>query len=198
MFILKNGFKTPSIFCACLILCLGASAHAFDNRPLPPSWYLLPEDGGPTISESEVGFDSYSSGARKSFERLHSLNEGILEKVPLRQGNTRRPLNAPGKWAPWHLENVILDLAISGQGSLGVLVLKGQAAASFYWRRKTAKSPTHYYRSNHETGADFVLHSDLSESQIRRGMEPVVRSVMATGKVANERRLRAELYHQDK
>jgi len=156
---------------------------------LPPEWYHLPENGGPQDSDSLSKRDTTDSFL--GVKSILKQNLTALDNMDVYLGSQEPPPGAPPDWAPWHLSNLILDLAISAQGSVGALVAEGETALEVYWRRKAKVD--RYVDEQESNQADLLITRASTTEEWKLKLEPIVKSAIATGKVENEELLRKNL-----
>jgi hypothetical protein len=122
---------------------LGEEAGRF-----PKDWYELPEDGYQLkASSNEVNGVEERKGlifrrglpfVRNSLDHLYESSVEALDESSPTLGRRDPPPNAPADWVPWHLKEIIMDLGVSLQGTIGVVAAKGAVSAEVYWKQKPA------------------------------------------------------------
>lgn len=189
--------KTKIILLLLLVYALAANASpevpTTGGIALPESWYLLPENASaekkmshfsllePVPQETTQSLDLMLQTHTRAWDQLANHNRLSL-------------LSRAGDDAmPWHLEFLALDLGVTVQGALGVMFLKGSAMMSLYWRRHAEPTP-HRNVELEETSADLVLENGIDPKELQKRIEPIVKSVLATGRVHNEENFRKNLW----
>jgi hypothetical protein len=107
------------------LLLLGLSARA--QTPVPSDWYFTPPD----FVREELTRERASA---LEIEDLMVRHARALDRL-----TEKGALKSRGDWS---LSALTLDLGLSLQGVLGVIVVKGSAAASARWRPAIARGKT--------------------------------------------------------
>lgn len=98
-----------------------------------------------------------------------------------------RPLELTQSDKKWGLRGFIFDLGISAQGVLGVLVTKGASSSTVIWTKKESTVPP----SAFEEKSDEAV--TLDGGDFTRSLEPLIQSLVKTGRVKDPVELRKNL-----
>lgn len=154
---------------------------------LPASWYQLPENGGPsTLDEPSSETDA---SVRTLFHAQTKALEGSYPSMPA-LAVLQAPPGAPSDWVPWHLDGMIASFAVSLDGLFGALLLDGTASIKGTWQLNQAPGDA---ATAPRKASAVHFDSRMTEADLGARLEPIVRSAVGTGKVQDERALRANL-----
>jgi hypothetical protein len=175
---MKAQMKTTAAGIAIAAALMTSTARAAD---LPADWYRLPEDRALMAAERASGASAadatrVQNGLGKTFD----ANSEALEKMPAAPAS-RAPDDRPKDWMPWHLEYFTTDLAVTAQGLLGVMTIKGTPAVQAFWRRQGVKPPL----PTESPGVRLVALEGPGEGT-PADAEPVIRAALASGKIRDE------------
>lgn len=97
------------------------------------------------------------------------------------------PLQLAETNAKWGLRGFMFDLAVSGQGTLGMLIAKGTPSATVVWTKRA----TNIKPAALEPQFDNTLSFD--EGDFKENLEPLISSLTKTGRVKDPVELRKNL-----
>ncbi len=166
-----------------------AAKNAFDSaRALPASWYQLPENGGSSdLEETSATADA----SVRSLFRSHTkaLESSVADVSPF--ASFAAPLGAPSDWVPWHLDGMIATFAVDVSGIFGALLFDGTASVRGIWQqvRKTPAAAS----LGAGKASSVRFESKMTQDELSARLEPIIQSVVASGKVRDERALRSNL-----
>jgi hypothetical protein len=198
---MKHIILTLIIFLNFLNLSMAAPNQP-DNQ-LPKDWYQNPEDQIQPVFESTGLFDNIREKLLSGvLGRIFKANIEVIESIPEQQmqlsaNPNRTPLRDE---APWHLEAFTTELAVYASGLLGALTLKGTPAVQVYWKKQGPKPPTPL-SSNLGTEDEviaYTLAEDVSDQNLIKELEPMIRSAVASGKIKDEADFRGQVHQAAK
>jgi hypothetical protein len=181
-----------------------------EDARLPSSWYALPEDqrDSPAFGLAPEALPAVDAAASemqtvtRSLDHVLGMHSEVLDEVAESDAVAERDaaianLEQDGKKA-WRLSHIALDLGLSAQGTIGLLLAKGEALVNVYWRHLGAPNNRDADERTPwpDDGASLAFSAPLTHDEVVARVEPLIRSVMATGAVRDEARLRAELTAQ--
>ncbi len=165
---------------------------------LPEDWFVLPEDqsgfqmSGEVNGTEERGGLTYRRGldpVSKSMDQVFSASFQALDGSDLKLGGRTKPANAPADWVPWHLKEMIMDLGVSGTGTVGIVTATGEVSAEVYFQptasHLTALGLTRVKGDDDGDPSVFRITSEMSRLEVSQRLDPVIDAVMATGRVEN-------------
>jgi hypothetical protein len=97
------------------------------------------------------------------------------------------PLKMVDSEKKWGLRGFMFDLGVSAQGTLGMLVAKGASSATVVWTKKKAQIKPQAFEPAVEATTTF------EGGDFRQNLEPLVQSLVKTGKVNDPVELRKNL-----
>ncbi len=166
-----------------LIFVVSLPVFATEEGTLPGNWYQLPEDANYSSRADWERETAPNATAVENIERLLKSHSSGLDGISNFEKSSRI---AKGDW---NLAALILDLTVSASGALGVLMAKGEATASLYWRRVQQT-----LEEQHEDGgSDLILSGEESRSDVEAKLEPIIRATLATGEVNDAPEFRRNL-----
>ena len=184
--------KLNSMVYALLLLATQYALAATPNpAQLPSSWYQ-PDSS----SKSEAAQDLTSLS--NTVDRIYGAHATALSGIeaPASSQNLAKHLAAdasgkPRDWAPWHLEFITSELALTAQGLIGALTVKGTPGIQLYWRRQGTPpaSPQTFDASD----ASVTLSEKTTVQDIQNQLEPVVKTAEASGQVKDTSNLRENI-----
>lgn len=192
-----------------LFLCLNFlnAAIAETNVPenqLPKDWVMSPEDQTHANFEAQSLFtdirEKLLSGV---LGRIFNANLQVVDSIPEQKpmawpGSRREPLRDE---APWHLEAFTTELAVYASGLLGALTLKGQPAVQVYWKKQGPKptpNPMAFKAEQDEEVLTYSLNEDVTDENLVRELEPMVKAALVSGKVKDENEFRGQVHQAAK
>lgn len=149
------------------------------NEKLPESWYKLPEDAHPTqwaALNSGISQAEDTTGASVAVDRFLKANSDALDGLsPESAQNDNK----------WRMQGFMVDLAVNHTGHIGGLLATGEASALVYWRpaRLINAGKNVPQQPSSTEAADLTVTSNTTPEQLRMQLEPIAKSVAATGKV---------------
>lgn len=159
-----------------------AAGEATYEENLPLNWYTMPEDlTRENRTEWSDQYTDLNAKQQQGIDRVLHANSVAFTKM-----EAKYPSNHRGKW---RLEACILDITLSASGVVGALVAKGQSSVALYYRNAPDRSVTVKQETVPEA-LDFTVDSDTPFDELESRVEPLVKSIMATGQVENEEELR--------
>jgi hypothetical protein len=185
--------KTISLL---FVSLLSVSAHA---NLVPENWYLIPEDQLDTQKTSKMSIRS-TSELSQSVDKIFQLGSEAIATGFKSSGfsilDSTPPPGYPKDWVPWHAEIFTTDLALSGRGLLGSLILRGTATVRAYWRKQypTKKQMAEVHlRDELEEKPSLTMHENTSPHDIVDQLEPAIQAAVASGKIKDNHDLRQNL-----
>lgn len=164
-----------------------ADSPSYDEN-LPRNWYVMPED---MDREEEATYSSrYQDLTKKQnqgIDRVLHANNIAFNKMEEKFPSRNR--------TKWKLEACILDVTLSASGVVGALVAKGQGSAALYYRKSQTDRNAPREEAAEEA-MDMTIPSDVTYDDLDARIEPLVKAVMATGQIENEKSLRENLKDQ--
>ena len=187
----------------CLLILILAAGKLFAAPMAPRDWVNLPDDQNePTLSHTD---ESPTSELESGVDRIFNAQSKALGHISIPENRISLlgdPKTRPSDWMPWHLHYVTTDLAVSVQGLIGALVIRGTPFLQAYWM-KQGTAPVPPTMSPHESTSRTQIASSSSPVAVIEAeagnmafvdqLEPAIKAVMASGKVKNEGLLRKEL-----
>lgn len=166
-----------------ILASVAPAAFAADSNPaqLPLSWYRG-DTGRQTLSASPENLD----GLRGSVDRLYGVQSRALANVADAPAAALMQASAggPPDLVPWHLEYITTELAISAQGLLGALTVKGTPGIQLHWRHQgNPPTPAPVPPAPVPQTGLVVAGDTTTLSDIQAQLEPVLRTALASGKV---------------
>jgi len=132
---MKNRTTGFLVFSAALAAGIGAgTARA---SAVPQDWVVLPEDA-PVLGATAASVRP-KRGEEPSDEqvgRILTMNGEALDGLKAAPAALATRGDRPKDWTPWHLEYFTTDLAVTAQGLIGVLTIKGTPSVQAFWRRQ--------------------------------------------------------------
>src|SRR3990167_412076 len=133
---MKTQTIASLVFSAALAVCIDTgTARA---SAVPQDWVVLPEDAG-TTGMMTVARDEKPSD--EEVGRIPSMNGEAIDGLKVTPAALASHGDRPKDWTPWHLEYFTTDLAVTVQGLIGVLTIKGTPSVQAFWRRQGQKPP---------------------------------------------------------
>lgn len=155
------------------------------NEALPQSWTTLPEEAPAQkwkLDNAGIEQAENTQGAERAVERFLNANVGALEGLNI------SPDEAKDKWG---LAGYMVDLSVTRNGTIGGLVAKGEASATVYWRPTAAIARDRVVTE--QSNADVVVTSETTPEQLSLQLEPVAKTIFASGRVKSSSVLRSNL-----
>lgn len=191
------------------VMDIGVAAPYEKAGRLVEEWYVLPEDrpqyrkplnehNGEEIRHREkVAYRRDLEAVDHSIDKILDSIRDTLGETESRTGRCTPPANRPANWNPWYLKNIIMGLGVSGSGTVGIVTSKGEVSTEIYWKRGMANLRSLGINpaggEDHRERADLVIGDSTTSFEIEAELDPIVRAVMATGRVRNEDRMRRQL-----
>jgi hypothetical protein len=127
----------------------------------------------------------FLKGMDRTFETVLNPLEAAADKFEMQDLKTPKKLK-------WGLRGMMFDMAVSFKGTVGLLTTKGIASAFIIILEKDPQLQVNTANIDSDPGT-FDLNVDFGDP--KKMVEPVVKSLMATGKVKakNESKLRSSL-----
>ena len=161
-----------------MVLCL-ISQHAWSKGSMPQSWYVLPEERA--INEQK---------ALALMEPDHEFSEDV-DDLYAAQGDSFDLMLEESRYANksqnfWNLYSIRSQLAVSAQGILGILALKGGLAVELRWYKKYDS----YFRKKYsyfvDESANILLTSQMSQKNIDQTLTKISDIAHRSGKIKNK------------
>ncbi|MEO7162655.1 MAG: hypothetical protein ABI041_07040 [Bdellovibrionia bacterium] len=180
----KTLLLKPILLFLFLSLSFAHSSLA-ENNQLPTAWYLLPEDSRASHKINSLD-NTVPAPLSATIESLYATQQTALESIS-EYSDSQKEDSHPANWIPWHLDSVSTDLGVTAQGLIGLLAIKGTPALNLIWRKHKVEPIIPFEEPSAQEldnpGENSYLLNDPSEIPISAQIEPIYRSIIASGKI---------------
>ncbi|MGZ3774777.1 MAG: hypothetical protein ACXVCY_13210 [Pseudobdellovibrionaceae bacterium] len=174
-----------------LVLIFLAQVSAQAEVPqIPEDWYTNPEDGTAKVTASFFPTLPWSKKGKMEnlVKSIFEVNRSSVETAMDKQTTPATGSSTIPNWTPWHLESFTTELSVVSSGLIGVLTGKGTATALAYWRRAAEKTaaPKNFAENENDSVPTLAAENISDDSSLKKEMEPIIKSALATGKIKDE------------
>lgn len=167
-------------------LCL-TDLHA---ETLPNDWYQLPENA----SSKEMSLlGSKDKDESANLDTILKANSQALENSQFQFPASDAASNRPADWVPWRFVSYIMDIGVTAKGLIGTIGFKGSPSISVYWRRKEVLENNSPITTTDMSPLSLALSDDMNDIGVDKAIEPLIQTVMASGRINDEVALRENL-----
>ena len=174
---LSNNHLETILYFLISIILINFSIASFAE--MPKNWYCIDDNSEKTGNQFkwEEPNKEFDKDVNDLFEAQGDSYEALLQESNYAHGKSNNS---------WELSVVRSQLALSADGVLGVLALKGTVAAELRWFRKSFLKE---YDSNYDSLTDGAAHAtfnpNMSNAEIDDILNTIVEKTFQTGRIAN-------------
>ncbi len=173
-----------------LILTLFISTHAMAKVGKVPSfWTSSDNEERSTMKSLDISKTFKMMELEDAYQNILEAKMGLFKDIQVHKDSR------------WKLQSIKTELAIEGEGTLGVMGVGGEAAVELIWLRKkrTPSAPIIPAKLDEEVTPEveeIQISTEMSEEALKKEIAPIVDLAMATGHIKKRSNLFRNLFQE--
>lgn len=188
-------FQLSLLFGFVLITLSCAKPPEQSPNALPTAWYKTETTqstaGAPVQPTGPDVTPMPNAVADESVRTQFMVHTSALEDLASAPTRVAKPAaQHQADWTPWHMDGMIASFAVDVGGIFGVLTADGTATVKGTWQQSAPAGPKAVKPLKKNS---LRLSAEMSLSDLKRALEPSIRTAIATHAMGNESELRRNL-----